>query len=109
MQAPSGRAGFKFGALVGLFAAPIFLVLRAAMIVASGAQGELRKGMIERLQQAAAGSPDPQTHRIADYFASPPGMAVLIIGGFVFLCLAFVLLAGLGGAISAAQEGRKHH
>ena len=58
----STRAGFKFGALVGLFASPIFAVLRAAQIVASGPRREFRT-MIEKLQQAAAGNPDvPDDH-----------------------------------------------
>lgn len=102
----STRDGFKFGALVGLCAAPIFAVLRAAEIVASGEQGELRQKMIERLQQAAAGNPDPYAHQFADYFSSPQGLIVLMIIGFVVICLAFVLLSGIGGAISASL-GRK--
>lgn len=108
MQEPSGGAGFKFGALVGLFASPIFAVLRAAQVVASGEQGELRRAMIEKLQQAAANSPDPQAHQFADYFASPQGMAVLMIFGLVLICVAFVLLAGIGGAISASLVRRKN-
>lgn len=108
MTEPSGRAGFKFGALVGLFASPIFAVLRAAQIVASGEKGELKRAMIEKLQQAAANSPDPQAHQFADYFASPQGMAILMIFGLVFICVAFVLLSGVGGAISASLVRRKN-
>lgn len=108
MAEPSGRAGFKFGALVGLFASPIFAVLRVAQIVAFGQQGELRKTVIERFQQAAANSPDPQAHQVADYFASPQGMAILIILSLAFICLAFVLLAGMGGAISASTVRRRN-
>jgi hypothetical protein len=108
MQEPSGRAGFKFGALVGLFASPIFAVLRVAQVVASGEQAELRKAMIEKLQQAAANSPDPQAHQFADYFTSPQGLTVLMIFGLVFICVAFVLLAGMGGAISASLARRKN-
>jgi hypothetical protein len=104
----SARAGFKFGALVGLFASPIFAMLRTAEIMASGEQGELRRAMIEKLHQAAAGNPDPHAIQIADYFSSPHGMTVLIIGGLVFLCLAFVLLAGMGGAISASMGRRRN-
>ena len=107
MPEPSARAGFRFGALVGLFASPIFAVLRVAQIVASGEQGELKRAMIERFQQAAANSPDPRAHQYADYFASPQGMAILIIFGLVFICVAFVLLAGMGGAISASMVRRK--
>jgi MFS family permease len=108
MPLPSAGAGFRFGALVGLFASPIFAVLRVAQVVASGEQGELRKAMIEKLQQAAANSPDPQAHQLANYFASRQGMAILMIFGLVFICLAFVLLAGLGGAISASLRRRKN-
>ena len=107
MQEMSTRAGFKFGVLVGLFASPIFAVLRAAQIVASGPRRELRT-MIEKLQQAAAGNPDPYAHRLADYFATAPGMIVLIIFTLVFICVAFVLLSGVGGAISASVGRRKN-
>ena len=103
----STRDGFKFGALVGIFAAPIFAVLRAAEIVASGEQGELRQAMIERFQQAAAGNPDPYAHQFADYFSSSRGLIVLIILGFVVIYVAFVLLSGLGGAICAGRLRRK--
>ena len=64
--------------------------------------------MIEKLQQAAANSPDPQAHQFANYFASPQGMTVLMIFGLVFICVAFVLLAGMGGAISASLARRKN-
>jgi hypothetical protein len=108
MQEVSGRAGFKFGAMVGLFASPIFAALRAVQIVASGEQGQLRQAMIEKLHQAAASSPDQQAHQFADYFSSPQGMIILIVFGLVFISLAFVLFAGLGGAISASLVRRKN-
>jgi MFS family permease len=107
IQETSTRAGFRFGALVGLFASPIFAVLRTAQIVASGTQGELRQAMIERLRQAAAGNPDPYAHRVADYLSSPQGLIVLVIFSLVFICVAFVLLSGAGGAISASLARRK--
>ncbi len=107
MRESSAGAGFKFGALVGLFASPIFAVLRVAQIVATGGQGELRKAMVENLRQAAASSPDPRAHQFADYIVSPQGIAVLIIFGLVCVCLAFVLLAGMGGAISGGLSRRK--
>jgi len=82
-------------------------VLRVAQIVALRQQGELRKAMIEMFQQAAANNPDPRTHQVADYFASPQGIAILMIFGLVFICVAFVLLAGMGGAISGGLSRRK--
>jgi hypothetical protein len=42
-----------------------------------------------------------------DYFITPQGLAVMMVFGFIFTAIMFVLLAGVGGAISAALLRRK--
>src|SRR5207245_8789509 len=107
MAEPSLGAGFRLGALTGLFGFAIFAVFWAAEIVVSRAGSELRRMMVEKLQHAAAGNPDPYARQVADYFTTPQGLVVLMVFGLVLTCVAFVLLSGLGGAVSAALLRRK--
>ncbi len=100
-------AGFKLGALSGLFGFLIFTALKVVNTVAIGAQSELRDAIIEAVRRAQARNPDPQARQMLEYFTSPHGMVVFVILAAVISCVAFVLLSGLGGAISAALLRRK--
>jgi len=42
-----------------------------------------------------------------DYFTTPHGLMVMMILGFIFTGVMFVLLSGLGGSISAKLLRRK--
>jgi hypothetical protein len=103
---PSPRAGFRLGAFTGLFAFGL-LVLIGAGTLAFRAQGAMHADMVEIVRQAQARSADPQAKQVFDYFLSPQGMAFMMILGFVFMCIVFVLLSGIGGAISASLLRRK--
>ena len=64
--------------------------------------GERRRG--RRSERTAA---DPQARQSLEYFLTPGGMAFLMIFGSAFMCVLFVILSGIGGAISAALLRRK--
>jgi predicted nucleic acid-binding Zn-ribbon protein len=104
---PSPGAGFGLGALSGAFGFAIFVVLTAVETIVFQAQNELRDAMIQAIRQAQARSADPQVRQMLDYFATPQGLLFLLIFGFVFMCIVFVVLSGLGGAVSAALLRRK--
>ena len=106
-QAPSPGAGFKLGALCGVFGFAIFIILTAVNTLAFHAQKEFRSAMVEAVRHAQARNPDPQARQMLEYFTSPQGLVVMMALGFVFICVAFVLLSGLGGAMSAALLRRK--
>ena len=106
-QELSTGAGFKLGALCGAFGFLIFAVLTAVNTLAFRAQSEFRGAMIEAVRRAQARNTDPQARQMLEYFTSPHGMIVMLVLGGVFICVAFVLLSGLGGAISAALLRRK--
>ncbi len=106
-EEPSPGAGFRLGALTGLFGFVIFIVLTALEILVFRAQNELRDAMIQAVRQAQARSADPQARQMLDYFMTPPGLVFMMVFGFIFMCIAFVLLSGLGGAISAGLLRRK--
>lgn len=104
---PSPRAGFRLGALSGIFGYAIFLVLAAAQIALSHAQDEVRDSMIETIHRQQARNPDPQARQMLDYFLTPHGLLVMMIAGLLLMGIVFVLVSGLGGAISAALVRRK--
>jgi hypothetical protein len=103
---PGPLAGFRLGAFTGLFAFGL-LVLIGAGTLAFRAQGAMHADMVQIILQAQARSTDPQAKQAFDYFLTPQGMAFMMIFGFVFMCILFVLLSGIGGAISASLLRRK--
>jgi hypothetical protein len=103
----STGAGFRLGALCGAFGFAIFTTLTAVNTLAFRAQNEFRGAMIDAVRRAQARNPDPQARQMLDYFTSPHGMIVMLVMGGVFILVAFVLLSGLGGAVSAALARRK--
>ena len=105
--APSPGAGFRLGVLSGVFSFAIFTILTAVNTLAFHAQKEFRNAMIEAVRHAQARNPDPQARQMLEYFTSPQGLVVMMALGFVLICIAFVLLSGLGGAMSAALLRRK--
>ncbi len=107
VQEASPRMGFRLGSLTGFFGFLIFVVLTAVETVAFHAQNELRDAMMQAIRQAQARSADPQARQMLDYFMTPQGLAIMMIFGFIFMCILFVVLSGLGGALSAALLRRK--
>jgi hypothetical protein len=63
--------------------------------------------VIQVIQQAKARNPDPQARQVFEYFMTPQGMAFMMVVGFAFMGVLFVLLSGVGGAISASLLRRK--
>jgi hypothetical protein len=103
---PGPRAGFRLGAFTGLFAFGLLLLI-AVGTLAFHAQGDMHAHIVRIIQQAQARSVDPQAKQVADYFLTPEGMAFMMIFCVVFMCVLFVLLSGIGGAISASLLRRK--
>lgn len=104
---PSPRAGFRLGALSGIFGFVIFVVLAGAQVALLHGENEVRNAMIEAVRHQQARNPDPQARQMLDYFLSPHGLLVMMTVGLIFMGLMFVLLSGVGGAISAALLRRK--
>jgi hypothetical protein len=52
-------------------------------------------------------NPDPQAQRVFNFFLTQQGMALMIIIGLLFTLAVFVLLAGVGGLISASMANRR--
>lgn len=104
---PSVRFGFKLGALSGLFAFVIVLVIAAVGTLAPSGQNALRETLLESIKQAQARAADPQSRQMLDYFMTSQGMAVIMVAGCIFMAIVFVLLSGIGGAAAASFLRRK--
>ena len=101
------RTGFKLGALTGLIASVIFLVLAALEALVGHAEPELRHAMVDSIHQAQARAPDEPTRQALEYFLTPNGMLVMMILGVIFTVVIFVLVSGAGGAIFAALSSNR--
>ena len=103
----SPRIGFRLGAFAGLFVFGLLMIVKAAETLALHSEADTHAQVMQIIQQAQARNPDPQARQAFEYFMTPQGMAVMMVIGFVFMGVLFVLLSGAGGAISASLLRRK--
>lgn len=103
----SPQQGFRLGALSGFFAFGIVTFVSVITVAGLGGQAEFRKRMLEAVHQYQAVNPDPQAQQVLQYFQTSQGMIVMVIGGMLFMCVVFVVVAGLAGMISASIANRR--
>lgn len=103
----SPRAGFRLGAISGLFVFGLLMIVIAAGSLAFHSEADTHAQVIQVIKQAQARNPDPQARQVFEYFMTAQGMAIMMVVGFVFMGVLFVLLSGVGGAISASLLRRK--
>lgn len=101
------RAGFKLGALTGVFGFLGLLIRTVIATMTSAGQSELRQAMLQTVEQAQQRTSDPQSRQVFEYFKTPQGMVAMMVLSFVFLAVVFVALSGAGGAFSASFLRRK--
>jgi hypothetical protein len=63
--------------------------------------------MMDKVQQAAARYPGPQTEPFLDFVKSPGGFTFMVAFSLFFGLVAFLFLGAVGAAISAAFVGRR--
>jgi hypothetical protein len=100
-------AGAKLGAFGGLLLFGISTILETLAVVLLHKGAEIRSQMMEKIQQAAARYPGPQVEPFLEFVKSPGGFAFMMVASLIFGLMAFVILGGLGGAVSAAFSGRR--
>ena len=103
----SPRRGFRLGALAGLFGFAMLILLGAGEMLAFHLEEKQREAILEIVRQTQARTADPQARQMLDYFTTSPGMIVMMILGLMFMAIGFVVLSGLGGAVTAVLLGRK--
>jgi hypothetical protein len=101
------KQGFRLGALSGLVAFGMLVLVRTVSIAAFGGGGEFRNRMVEMVRQYQAANPDPQAQQVFQFFLTQQGMVVMILSGLLFTCVLFIVLAGLAGLVSASVSGRR--
>jgi hypothetical protein len=99
-------AGARLGAVSGLLCFGMSAVLEALALAIFHKGAVLRDKMLEAIQQAASRTTDPQAVAMLDYLKSPAGMAVMTVFVLIFACIAFVVVASLGGALGGILLGR---
>ncbi len=101
------RAGFRLGALSGVLAFAMLVVVRTVSVAASGGGRDFRQGLVEAVHRAQATNPDPQVQQVFQFFLTQQGLTVLMVLSLVFTGVAFLLMAGLGGLVSASISRRR--
>ncbi len=100
--------GARLGALCGLFCSPMTAVLGALRVLVFREGSEIRKTMLDIVQQSASRYSDPQSQSALDFLRSPAGLVLFMIVLMIFGCLMFILMGTVGGALGAAVLGRRN-
>jgi len=98
----------RLGALSGLLLFGLSTVLETLVVVVLHKGPEIRAEMMEKVQQASARYPGPQVEPFLQFVRSPGGFAFMMVASLVFGFLAFLILGGVGGAVSAAFKGKRN-
>jgi hypothetical protein len=97
----------RLGAFSGLLCFGMWAVLEALAVAVLHKGPEIRKVMLEVIEQTASRYSDPQAQAGIDFMRSPAGLTVMMIGTLIVAFLACVILASIGGALAGAFFGRR--
>ncbi len=97
--------GARIGAVTGLTAFGLYVILMAIVLVFQRARflEEIKKTMAA----AAAQNPNPQAQQVVEKLMSPEGIAVLVTVSAIFLFFVFLVLCSVGGAIGGSMAKGK--
>jgi len=99
--------GARLGAMSGLLCFGMWAVLEALAVAVLHKGPEMRKAMLEAVEQTASRYSDPQFQASMDFMRSPAGLTVMMVGSLIVAFLACVILASIGGALAGAFFGRR--
>ena len=88
--------GFLFALLVSAYTALLFAMNRQKMF----------DEVSQRLKDAAAQNPSPQTDALLKQVSTPEGMIAILVVGAIFLAFLSLALCAAGGAVGAAMNNR---
>jgi hypothetical protein len=109
LGSPMGAGvGARLGALGGLLWFCLTGVLQGTLVAFSGKGSEVRAEMLKKIEQAAAGTTDPQARALMDYFKTPAGLMVLIVFAIIFALVSALMLGALGGVLGGSLFGRRN-
>lgn len=99
--------GARLGALSGLLWFGFSVLVNALLDAFLHERPEIRKLMLEKIQQAASGATDPQALAVFDYFKTPQGFVVAMAVGLVLVCFMSIVLGAIGGALGGFFLARR--
>lgn len=97
------QEGFRLGALAGLVAFVMMLVVGMIAMTLPGAKTQLHQALLDSANRVHAMNPDLPPEQLVNYMLTPAGMIVSLL----FTCVVLVVLAGLGGLLSTVVSGRR--
>jgi ABC-type multidrug transport system fused ATPase/permease subunit len=102
----NARSGAQLGAATGLILSAISAAFLAIFVAAYQAGGDIRRDLMDQLQQFASRSNDPQVQAAIDLIKTPAGMSKVIVGTVVFSLIS-ILVAGIAGALTGFFFARR--
>jgi len=102
-----GGTGARLGALSGLLFFGMSTALESLAVAVLHQGAEVRKAMLDKVQQAAARYPGPEVQPFLDFVKSPDGFAIMMVASVIFGLVAFIVLGTCGGALGATFLGRR--
>jgi len=100
--------GARLGALSGLFGLAACIVFGATKRAAFRFGGQVHEAFLKTLQEHAPRGADPQLmQQLFQFYKTPQGFALMMVGGSAIALVVFLVLSSLGGAIAAALLRRK--
>ena len=100
-------AGARLGALCGLFCSGMTAALGALRLLLLHEGEEIRKFLLDMIQQTAVRYPDPQHQADLELLRSPTGLIVMMIFILIAGLVLFLILGALGGALGSAILSRR--
>ena len=101
------KVGARLGAVCGFFCFTMTTILETTAVLVLHQGGEIRRIMVDAIQQTAARYSDPQFQQTLDFLRSPGGMVFMMVFFLIFALAAFLVLGMLGGALGGAVFGRR--
>jgi len=100
--------GARLGALCGLLCFGMTALVEGFKVVVLNQGEEVRKFMLDSVQQASARLQDPQYQPTLEFMRSPAGLVMMTVFLAIAVLLMFLLLGTLGGAAGGAIPGRRN-
>ena len=101
------RLGARLGALCGFFCSCMTAILAAVRVALLHEGEEVRRLLLDSIQQQAGRYPDPQFQATLDFIRSPAGLAFMMVFLAIFGLIVLLLLGTAGGALGGVAFGRK--
>jgi hypothetical protein len=97
----------RVGALAGLIWFAISSIVATLFTLVLHKGPDIRSQLLEKLQETAAQTTDPQVIAMFDRFKSPEGLELLMIASLILAFIASLILGSLGGALGGFVLGRR--